>query len=56
MSKRLVKRSQRLGLALTLALGLTILSVIATPFFGDHLAQVLPSGVALAEESQGSGG
>lgn len=38
----LFRRSRRLGIALAVALGLTILSIIATPLLGDELASLLP--------------
>jgi hypothetical protein len=45
------------GLALALALGLTVLATIATPLCGDQLVNILPDvGVALADHNQGSGG
>ena len=53
----LLKRSRRTGIALAIALGLTVLSALGTPLLGDKLADMLP-GVTevLADEPAGGGG
>jgi hypothetical protein len=54
----LLKRSRRTGIALAIALSLTVLSALGTPLLGDELAQVLPGGVTAvsANDSAGGGG
>lgn len=53
----LLKRSRRTGLALAIAVALTVLSAVALPLLGDNLAHVVPGvGVVLADESEGHGG
>lgn len=53
----LQQRARHMGLALALALGLTILSGVVTPMLSDELASVLPGvDVVLADEPAGGGG
>lgn len=53
----LLQPIRRGGIALAVAVGLTILAAVATPLLGNELADVLPGVTdALADESQGSGG
>lgn len=49
--------SRRTGLALMLALSLTVLSGLVAPLLGDKVARVLPGpDIVLADNDQGSGG
>ena len=53
----LLRRTRLTGLALALALGLTVLPGLVAPLLGAELANVLPGvNVALADNDQGSGG
>ncbi len=57
MSKKSQTYTQRVGIALALAIGLTILSTVATPLLGDEIANRLPGlSMAYAEEADGHGG
>lgn len=52
-----LRRTRRTGLALVVALGLTVLAAVATPLVSDELAEMMPGvGVALASDSEGHGG
>ena len=51
------QRSRKIGIALAIVLGLTILSAVARPLVGDELANWLPGPAAvLAEETSNGGG
>lgn len=53
----LVKRSRRCGLALAIALGLTVLSAVGTPLLSSKLVHLLPGpDVALADEPHDGSG
>jgi hypothetical protein len=51
------QRSRSAGIALAIALGLTVLSALAQPLFGHKLATWLPNATeVLAEETSNGGG
>jgi hypothetical protein len=52
----LLGRTRRIGLALVIAAGLTILSAVATPLLGNELANVFGPTSAFAGETSGGGG
>lgn len=52
----LLRRTHRIGLALAIAAGLTILTAVATPLLGDQLGGLIGPTSALAGETSGGGG
>lgn len=52
----LLRRTHRIGLALAIVGGLTILTTVATPLLGDQLGGFIGPTRALAGETSGGGG